>query len=54
MYSAICLNLGQSKTLSSGNGLNHKSKRKQDLVKRKIDDKQQFLAPLAEDKEENL
>ena len=52
--STICFNLNQSKTLSSGNGLNHKSKREQDTGKRKIDDKQQFLAPLAKDKEENL
>ena len=52
--SAICFNLDQSKILSPGNGLNHKSKREEDTVKRKIDDKQQFLAPLAKDKEENL
>ena len=29
-------------------------KKGQDTVKRKIDDKQQLLAPLAKDKEENL
>ena len=52
--SAICFNLDQSKILSSGNGLNHKPKREQDTVKRKIDEKELFLAPLAEDKEENL
>ena len=33
---------------------NYKSKREQNTVKRKIDDKQQLLAPLAKDKEENL
>ena len=54
MSSAVCFNLERSKILSSGNGLNYKSKREQDTVKRKIDDKQQLLAPLAKDKEENL
>ena len=48
MSSAICFNLERSKML------NYKSKREQDTVKRKIDDKQQLLAPLAKDKEENL
>ena len=54
MSSAFCFNLDQSKLMSSGNGLKHKSKREQGTVKRKIDDKQQLLAPLAKDRRKHL